>query len=67
LTIDIHDIETRLWSAADELHAKPKLKSSECSGDGLLPGLGLLSRNTLADAALEFEGGEECQTRSFLK
>jgi type I restriction enzyme M protein len=37
-TVDIHDIETRLWDAADELRANSNLKASEYS----LPVLGLI-------------------------
>jgi type I restriction enzyme M protein len=37
-TVDIHDIETRLWDAADELRANSHLKASEYS----VPVLGLI-------------------------
>jgi hypothetical protein len=32
MPVDIHDIEARLWDAADELRANSKLKSSEYCG-----------------------------------
>lgn len=60
MTVDIHDIESRLWSAADELRANSKLKSSEYS----IPVLGLIflrhadHRFTAAEAELEGEGSE---------
>jgi hypothetical protein len=38
MTVDIHDIETRLWATADELRANSKLKSSGYS----IPVLGLI-------------------------
>ncbi len=38
MTVDIHDIETRLWDAADELRANSHLKASEYS----VPVLGLI-------------------------
>ena len=38
MTVDIHDIETRLWAAADELRANSRLKASEYS----IPVLGLI-------------------------
>ncbi len=38
MTIDIHDIETRLWDVADELRANSHLKASEYS----VPVLGLI-------------------------
>jgi type I restriction enzyme M protein len=60
LTVDIHDIESRLWSAADELRANSKLKSSEYS----IPVLGLIflrhadHRFTAAKVELEGKGSE---------
>lgn len=38
MTVDIHAIENRLWSAADELRANSRLKASESS----IPVLGLI-------------------------
>jgi type I restriction enzyme M protein len=58
MTIDIHDIETRLWAAADELRANSRLKASEYS----IPVLGLIflrhadHRFTAAEAELEGKG-----------
>ncbi len=53
MTVDIHDIETRLWAAADELRANSKLKSSEYLVQDFRPN----RRITVACEAPESEGG----------
>ena len=58
MTVDIHNIKSRLWAAADELRANSKLKSSEYP----IPVLGLIflrhadHRITTAEAELEGKG-----------
>jgi len=55
-TVDIHDIENRLWDSADELRANSGLKASEYS----VPVLGLIflkyADNRFAAAAAELPG-----------
>ena len=47
MTVDIHDIENRLWDSADELRANSGLKESEYS----IPTLGLMwTKSSLGSA-----------------